>query len=540
MSSIEVFKEGVAKYDTSRAWASKHLHPPSPIPPNYAGYPDNNNSPSVHSEFRLTQTNNFGLDFPVLEQSKDYLFLQAPGMRYPIFEAVRRADPSDGYNNIWTVVPASPGGSGGRGQLNVEFSLEDAKRIGSIRPAYRSTTYYLNTNELTNKGTVSCASFRPNVVRVTNTTTFREMYSHCNNVEQIASSVEAMNRAKYDLDFVNIYDPKTKVPPPSPRILGAFEAQIIKLGDAIINESSVSSLSPKSVTWLAKEGAYVRSFISQPVNSYISVSNNYRQGSGQGNDLTFCMYEYVDNNGVPSVQFFTNSNPNEANDALHDFDWGNMMWTYIFFSAVDKESNITMKTLFGWEFQPLVGSLLATQSRPAALPDNVCLESVATIACVAPDALEAKFNDDGPTASAKETLNEAGPEGATAAAALKAENAVNAVGDHLVTSPKVVKSEAKTAAKNMQVGAISSMQNVTRIAKQGRPNTRKQNQNVRPKNPVRNVARTGTSRSNRRQHRAVRKPVQVNVTTNNRDKARIINKDEQKLVNKMRQLLAKP
>jgi hypothetical protein len=537
VSAVEVFKEGVAKYDTSRAWAAKHLHPPSPMPPNYAGYPDNNNSPSVHTEFRLTQTNVTAIDD---NGNKDFIFLQSPGVRYPIFQATQKSNLAVAYNNIWTVVAASAGGSGGVGQYNTQFNLEDAKRLASIRPAYRSTTYYLNTNELTNKGTVTCGSFRPNVTKVTNTTTFRDMYAHCNNVEEIASRIEEINKAKFDYDFVSVHDSKSKIPPAPPRIIGAFEAQIIKLGDAILNETSVSSLSPKSTTWLAKEGAYVRSFISQPVNNYINVGNNYRAGSGQGNDLTFCMYEFVDVNGVPTLQFFTGNDPNKPEDALHDFDWGNMIWTYVYFSEVDPASNITMKTLFGWEMQPLVGSILATQSRPCALPDNVCLESVATIACVAPDALEAKYNDDGPTASAKETLSEAGPEGATAAAALKAESAVNAVGDHLVSTPKIVKSEANRAAKNMQAGAISAQQNVTNLATGGRPTNKKRNRNARPKYVKQNVARARRAAPNNGQRRPVRKNVHVNVNTTNRDKARTINKDEQKLINKMRKLLAKP
>jgi len=524
-----VFTEGVSKYAASKDYAMKYLHPPTPKGPNYAGIPDNNNSPSAHLEYRLTHSSGQGI---AAGTGVDLIYLVAPGMSNLLFQATQYPLAA-GTSNRWTCEPLAPApGTTNWGQYNNYLSLRDVSTLSSARMAYRSTTFYLNTNDLTNKGTVTVGNFRPNVETFTNMTQFRIGMAHCKNIGKFCDEVQK-NWELLNCKSKDAYEIVHSKADPFPYVPIGQMIQVVKLGDALISEQQVQQLSPNSVTWLAREGAFVRTFFSQPTANYKTLNTSFN-ASGANNYFLTC-YEYNDPFGTPFVQYFLtdpSADPGLPTNACKEFAWFDNMWSYVFFKGLDPASMVTMKTIVGYEAQPLVGSMMATQMKSSALPDNQCLESLSSIVHVAPDALEAKYNDEGDVATGKETLAQGGESAIDVSKAL--------VGEQLELNKEV--KEVKGLGEGIKKKRVKVNNAVTKVKdtfnpvktqvyenstlKGGRQGARIKNPGA--KNHIRVNTRSGTSNGNagqrRKRTRILPKVLGSNVKTNLNKEAKIISK----------------
>jgi hypothetical protein len=415
------------------------LHPPSPKSGEYAGYPDNNATPSLQYEFRLTDDVTPLLNTTQIKgEDVGALILFAPGFLIPTFQAYLTAD-----INLWMSAPSTSGGGGGNlGQRNINFikdwpvtqgEIDRLADISATRQTFRSSTVYLNTNELTNKGTMSAASFRPNVFIISvggsgrlgvehvtkqgNTSPLSSSFlERCVNFDAFKDKLTKFHNERNDLARMindtrasSRTDKDNILPPPTPYIISDTVIQVVVLGDHINAMSQIGQMSPKSDTWLAKEGAYWRSFPAQPVNMY--KATEFSVASSRVQNLLYCAYASINATGQWNINYFTNgsTDPNDPRTALQDLPWSDWTWGYVWMNDLDKASSVTIKTIQGFEVQPVVGSMLSPLISIPAPPDNMALESLSIITNKAPDVLPASFNDDGPTKSAAQTKEELTP-----------------------------------------------------------------------------------------------------------------------------------
>lgn len=429
-----LFEEGACRTPAGAAYNRKVLHPPGPTDPLYAGCPDNNATDSVNFHFQLTDDVSTFRETAQGGGPNDYgtLLLFAPGFLVPVFQANSIQD-----INLWTCKPAGALGDGHQlGQNNVNFSSEwplnetEVVRISELtatRQVYRSTTVYLNTNELSNKGTVSGAAFRPNVftISVGGQGYISSKLSAASGAPDVAGTGFLQRCANWD-NFIakatehhrtraayiakvnearTIASKDAPLPPPQPYVVSDTVIQVVVLGKVIRTMAAIGQSSLKSDTWLAREGAYVRQFPSQPVNQY--KATEFSASNSQIQNLLYCAYVQFNSQGIPHINYFTNgsSDPNDPKNAIQDLPWSDWTWDYCWMNDMDAASKVTLKTVYGWQAQPVLGSSFCTLMQKAPPADNLALESLSIIANSAPDMLPAKFNDNGPKLSAVQTRN---------------------------------------------------------------------------------------------------------------------------------------
>lgn len=381
-----VLSEGVCKFPTSAAWANKYLHPPGPIAAGYAGIPDQFNSPSVHSSFAISNTISRPSVFSAAP-SRDFLFLLAPGICLPTYQYKQGG--AGGIVDIGCSQTGRAEFDPGYGQANplVTGAIND---IESLRLAYRSTTFYQNTNTLTDKGIVTCAGFRPDISLYTSVTfnSFIDKYREHDGFQEICNALQQRD------DYVHVNGRL----PTGPRIFGGAAVQVVDLGRIPQNAASVLEINPiTSTQWMSRDGAYIPTKFSQPINAYKSTQGQVENSSGNiVDERYYCAFSYyLIESGIKRIQFFSSASDGSINakNANVDYAWSDMRWYWCHFEAVDVATNVTLKTIMGWEFQPTPGSLLMTQVRPAAIPDVLCMNSIAEISNIGCDAFMAKYND---------------------------------------------------------------------------------------------------------------------------------------------------
>lgn len=385
---VSVLSEGVCKFPGSAAWATKYLHPPSPMSANYSGIPDAFNSPSVHSSFAISGTNSMASAISGLAD-KNYTFLVAPGICNPVYQIALYNDA--GLLNIVCSQKGRQNYEAGMGQTNplIEKPIND---IESLRLAYRSTTFYQNTNTLTDKGIVTCAGLRPDVFVYTSTTfaAFVDKYSQHEGYAEIAKAI-CPDRVKSE--YVVVSD--RPGPGPSPRVFGGASVQVVDLGRVPASAAELIEINPiTSTQWMSRDGAYTPTKFSQPINAYKSTSGQVENAGGTlVDERLLCAFSYSFN-GIKKIQFFSAAKDGAINskNACVDYAWSDFRWYWVSFEGVDLATNITLKTMMGWEFQPSPGSLMMTQVRPAAVPDELCMNALAEVSNIGADAFMAKFN----------------------------------------------------------------------------------------------------------------------------------------------------
>jgi hypothetical protein len=379
-----------ANTEAGKAWARKYLHPPGPRPTGYAGIPDDNNSPSVHAEYRLFDT----LSTPTVQwpavgpSSKSMLYMCLPSMKYPVLQAPTAAAGAL-KGNLWSCDSA-----GGLGQTNNNLNLTTfISEISSLRCAAKSTTFYLNTNALSNKGTITVGKTRAPIV-VCN---LYDLPTFANRDKIFADALEcATKHAKKNNDHkaLTVLEDRSlslrdKLAAPTTL---AFTIQYIKIGKIINTADLISMVSPSSQSYLAVEGAFCVSKFSQPISRFKDIGVVSGPNT-QFNGYTRCAYTAFDGTNEYLEWITPNGTADNFNTALQDLPWTDMTADIVLFENVDEVSSVSIKTVMDWEFQPAFGSNFAPFQTLSALPDRLALESVSTIMHRVPDCMPQVYND---------------------------------------------------------------------------------------------------------------------------------------------------
>jgi len=277
----------------------------------------------------------------------------------------------------------------------------------SIRQTYRSTTYTLNTNELTNKGTCTVAAFRPNVFTISvNGSAYHSEHnlSKYKNIKEFIGNAQllyAEQSAYATKHQIALNDATLPVRRPTPYVVTDILIQVVSLGHGIRDISDITLSSPGFTSTPAKEGAFVRSFPTQPVNLY--KSTEVTAGSGRITNLMFCAYTTRNNAGDWYLNYFvdrTGGDFTKVDQAIQDLPWSDFQWHYVWFDNLDAASFVNAKTIQGFEVQPVQGSLFCPLMRVPAPADNAALESLSIVTNMCPDSLPARYNEGGEKAAA--------------------------------------------------------------------------------------------------------------------------------------------
>jgi len=194
---------------------SKYMHPPAEKLDSYCGMPDENNTPSIVTEYRFNRDLNLESYNTATRECNGMLFLQlnipgVPVVGWPLSDGSLLKSAAyvvllahESYNPVdW-------------------FTNSDTGRFN-----YQSVTYSLDATGFNNQGIVTTAQFRPSC--------FEEAYETSAN--------------------------------PNEKTVATFN-----IDDLPVNGRLISMISPKTYSGLAKEGNFSVQRMSQPTNAYKSV-----------------------------------------------------------------------------------------------------------------------------------------------------------------------------------------------------------------------------------------------------------------------------
>jgi hypothetical protein len=365
---------------SGKAWVEKYLHPPSVPRATYAGIPDMNMSPVTSLQFETV--NNIPTVFVidgVIRQATEIFFLQTTGALVVAYVFVRSPDYN---NNGWVQHPQYPA------IVNDSYNFHDnwGADVSMQRLAYKSCTYFLNATAFNDQGTVTIAQARPQFF--------------------VFSSPLIPPAADTDYDF-----PKQ----PSRRVGGEFDynAQILEMGDisgpGFIGDyvpstpTQIQQSSPKAVTHMAREGAFVTQHWSQPTNRFW---NNPGLENGSDADLVQTWIRFTQSDhSEHTVRLYSKMNsaghspePNLGNAA--DTVWTDFTIAYVYFSGLSVSSGpaglsnayITVKSAYCVEVQPHAKSSFVFFQNSAPVPDDRAIHIAAAVTHQVPDGFPASAN----------------------------------------------------------------------------------------------------------------------------------------------------
>jgi hypothetical protein len=383
MYTKEKLKELPGLTQAGKDWSAKYLHPPAVTGNDFCGIPDDNNTPSAMMEYRMTND-----CLPVLDGDNSHcLFLMSSSIKFPYYQALS-IGPDNG-DNQWACDNATYAFS--NPSLDI---VANSRNLGSIREVAASKTCYLLTNELTNKGTVSCAQFRPDIQIITGATLsmLTERFSHASNSQELNNNLTALFK-RLSVDDTYGFE-KLSLKPQAPRIT-TIDLQIIRLGEKVRTPGQLTQLSPKSVQHMAKDGLFTVHHYSQPAVAFKSLSiGSAAARAPLATNLYYCLYEQYDSIGQVQIKFFSTDGTGTQASALQDMPWSDMTWSYVFFNQLDAVSRVTVKNVMNWEVQPYVGSVLSPFTRSPAIPDRSAMDGAVLAAHGMPDGLIASMNDE--------------------------------------------------------------------------------------------------------------------------------------------------
>jgi len=374
-----------ANTPSGASWARKYEHPPAPTPPDYAGIPDINGSPSVRTEYRAVQNIQcYKQTDTKVTNFNEIAFLQIGSMTVPVFAwkydtAGNRVQfPEDVVHNQ---------GIGAREHLS---------NFISGRLAYKSVTYSLNANDFNNQGVVTVAQFRPNICRFT----YENLAMYvCNKLpkQKALAFLKTLKPPSERVDgFVDV-DPKITE--------GVGNSYVVLTVGKIPNSSTdVAQLSPNATVSPAKEGAFVVQRFSQPINEY----RDYATGKVT-REKPFPVYgsqvlietiqDGVANFLIVNDYYYTSTGTTVMEDIdLFDFTCA---WVHFEGLSVQPASTtattvtppyITVKAITGIEAQALPNSMFTPFMANSAIYDSKALEFSSMITHARQDSLPARFN----------------------------------------------------------------------------------------------------------------------------------------------------
>lgn len=359
-----------------RAWAEKYLHPPSVKRNGYIATPDNNMCPVATLE--LDSIANISPIFTISSvqyYSTDLLFLQGSGARVVAYVFVRTPAIMSGN---WILHPQTPA---------VVFDQYDfdgswGSDVSLQRLGYKSCTYYLNATQFNDQGTVTVAQFRPNIFTSTQTLPTDPTCSTPFEIQKRISSTADYNSQIIDLGRIDG---------------GGFTGAYVPSTTTMVQQSS-----PKAVSHMAREGAFVPQHWSQPINLF------YNQPDGQNGsefDMVQTYIRFIQADHSEHLLPLFNSPPSTPPTLaqMSDTVWSDFSWAYVFFAGLSVPTGesmanapyITVKSYLGVEVQPSIKSSFVFFQTPAPIPDDRAIHVAAGLVHQKPDGFPSSANDFG-------------------------------------------------------------------------------------------------------------------------------------------------
>jgi len=388
VSETEVQTIAKAAPSPASAFVKKTLHPPSAIS-NYEGMPTNDARTQVVTEWRGVDLLNAptslanGLTVQLVPVWNEYAFLIPNGGRVKYIGFVRDASTGIWYQDLANV--------GIVDTYNWSNWYNDANLY---RPAYRSTTTYLNATMFNNVGMVSGCQFNPNILFSGTLLSLAEQHSdlfrkliptlvrdkRCKIIKGSAASDEQLSSwAKVPLsirsDIADMLGLKTDIidldPNTSFQLLNfnnSGEAASVGNTDSFIpSMSQILMQSQRSYAGKAMEGTFTVQRLNTISPEWLAATNtNAGSGVPINKGLYNCTSYWIDAVGVPHQVPFLDSAPIDTLTAavpvLKDTLWSkDMTFAWIHYKGIALNNSFTpevsseilaIKTYIGLEIQP--------------------------------------------------------------------------------------------------------------------------------------------------------------------------------------------
>lgn len=409
------------------AWVEKYLHPPKATRDDYCGYPDTNNSPSTDAEYKglvdIPTTSGSGIT--AINYNK-VLLLHTSSVIAPVITF--KVEASTG---VISQLPTDV-------VFNRNINVKDmVNQNSSGRMTYKSTTSWLNATGFNNQGNVTSAAFRPNIAMFRAGDLFKwfdlqapiksmSLYRGLANffslsvddkkITKVINKLEsfrnnAPNNEGYeviyesradDIDDIKSFITSCKKKFETSTAIDNF-VQILQLGQIPTDPSQILMMSPNAVADKAVEGSFVVQKFKQPVIEYKDFAAN---GITPGVSSPVGMPVYILQLASPTTGTIEPINviaqPGNSTAILADLPWFDFMCTWTLYEGLSVTTGdtpsivtppyISIKTIVGFEFQPLPDSMLSPFIRNSALYDFNALRMASTINHASADSLPAKMN----------------------------------------------------------------------------------------------------------------------------------------------------
>jgi len=445
-SSLEILKTPThvvnAATVAGAAYVKKITHPPSMIPTDYAGTPDNSDANVVtievkaESNFPPILTLGITATTTATTNPSSMMFVQTSGLYGSTY--VFLLDPNGRWvqpiNQVGTVTQPTvtqvchPAVTTSGYNFN-QFTSD----VSSFRAVYGSNTYYLNATDFNNQGTVTTAKFRPSLSTATSES-FRVMVNTMTPTEAasflraINISVRAMLNGKpskqiltgddymYELrEFKDVKDIPPSLfliqywnaPPDSVAAALPFNTNMSELVNVMPTDASgVLVMSSKGATRPAKDGAFVVQQQIGPVSGWTDVTTTVGAQpvfpTGLPISLIRCNTGIV--GGSTFATLFSHQNTgNSGTPYSGETPWNNLDWTFTLFEGLTVPSTvgttltsvpyITVKSFKGFEASPYPFSSLLPFQHLLPMPDPAAIQMAVGIMHARPDSLPASAND---------------------------------------------------------------------------------------------------------------------------------------------------
>lgn len=410
----------------------KLLHPPTTIPTEFVGYPDNSSANAVQMEVKGVENIQPVIVTPLTatttltENSSKVMLLSPNGGKVASYVFIW-SNSKNGWVQpisypVGSLNPAisnpAPGSVNNAGYNWLNF-LQD---VATMRTIYKSQTCYLNATDFSNQGEVATASFKPSILYANSYNGLAKQHADC--PKSLKSLRDCLKlQAKHQDDDYELLD--TKSPYPTEYAIQVLE---VDRPDSVISvipnsastqyffrnvlcdtPSEVMSLSSKSAMRPAKEGSFAVHCMTGPTMDWTT------PGAGSAsvastpdfsgpiisvvrarNGNTFTYFPLYSVRNIPTLAATTSA-------YLGDAPWNNLDWKITIFDgltvppttgvAVSGAPYITVKSFCGLELQPQFGSSLRPFQRLRPPPDETAIKMISTVFHVRPDDLPASAND---------------------------------------------------------------------------------------------------------------------------------------------------
>jgi hypothetical protein len=419
------------------AYVNKITHPPSTIPADFAGTPDNSDANVVLIEVKGEVNLPPILTLPTSATAtattnpSSMLFVQTSGLYASTYVFLKDT------NNTW-VQPMSQAVAVGTypaiNQLcpptvnNSGYNFKNMQKdISQFRTTYGSDTYYLNATDFNNQGTVTTAKFRPNIFTGISAATYAKDFTP----QSKKSLLDAINAAikhqvkytgkngEYDMcdhltfkkleDMPSEYLVQIWTPDDSANVVLLPFSQALYQSSGMPNTASdVLVMSSKAATRPAKEGAFVVQQQIGPIADWCTPDYaEFSQASlPSGLSVSLMRCPNGGTTGPVFAPLFNNGGSNSNSYANSgETKWNNLDWSYTLFEGLTVPSTtgttlssvpyITVKSFKGFEASPFPHSSLLPFQRSLPMPDPKAIQMAVGIMHARPDSLPASANDFG-------------------------------------------------------------------------------------------------------------------------------------------------